>query len=87
MKGVSATSDPRYRDADLKIMKGMEFPDTFTKQIEMSKIKGKWLDTWLDTRITQALDGNDDEIIVRFVISLLFICVMIFVLIDNIAQY
>jgi serine/arginine repetitive matrix protein 1 len=64
-KGTSTEQDPRFGDKEQKLLKTMQFPASFSKKVDFSKVNLAVLRPWIEQRIEELL-GFEDEVVVDF---------------------
>ncbi|PWN29895.1 hypothetical protein BDZ90DRAFT_228944 [Jaminaea rosea] len=73
-RGISAESDPRYRNKESKLLKQLEskspFPSSFNQKVDLTKVSLSVFRPWISQRVSELLDFEDD-VVVEYTYSLL----------------
>ncbi|CAO1612624.1 unnamed protein product [Parajaminaea phylloscopi] len=73
-RGVSATSDPRFRDKEAKALKQLEakkaFPANFANRVDLRKCNLQVVRPWVEQRVNELL-GFEDDVVAEYVLGIL----------------
>jgi len=70
-RGTSQEQDTRFSDKEKKLLKGMKFPLEYTTKVDMKKVNLEVIKPWISKKVTELLNGFEDEVLIAYIISLL----------------
>lgn len=56
-KGTSVGQDSRFGDKERKLIEQTQFPEEYSRQVDLKKVKIAVIEPWITQRITELMGG------------------------------
>ncbi|XP_057536066.1 uncharacterized protein LOC130814083 isoform X2 [Amaranthus tricolor] len=70
-RGTSADQDTRFSNKQAKLLKTQKFAPELEHLVDITKVKMDVIKPWIAKRVTEFLEGFEDEVLINFIYTLL----------------